>query len=539
MSVESLSTQCGGETNITRVLMPQGRLIFAIRDCSRVASTVSGSQIKIVLDEYQVEFPIPDSLSPADLLSIGQRIGEKQRLELEYALDAVNCQFRPDWHISPPQGLLNDPNGFVYHDGQYHLFYQWYPHGCTHKDKYWAHLISKNLIEWQWQPVALTPSDWFDSHGVFSGHALSHGSELMLFYTGNVRIGENRERHTTQCLATSKDGVNFDKYGPVISELPDGVTAHIRDPKIVRHQNQWFMLLGAQTKELKGRLAVYTSTDLRAWKFDALYGEELGDFGYMWECPDMFELDGQMFVVIGPQGIESFSKHNTIPHHNGIAKACLENGLSLSQFEHLDYGFDFYAPQTLETPDGRRVMCGWMGLPDEVDQPSSENGWVHQLTCMRELSYQNGRLKQWPVKELEELVQSQRHIELTDEPYRLERNSFDLEVELEWGQSLNLFESSQHKVVLYADEDRQTLILDRSQTLNRAVDTQRELKIDTDKIQLRILADTSSIEVFVNHGQAVMTSRVFVEQAATGISLLHGCQTARLKTLKAARPPFA
>ena len=253
----------------------------------------------------------------------------------------------------------------------------------------------------------------------------------------------------------------------------------------------------------------------------------------------MFELDGQMLVFIGPQGIESFSKHNTIPHHNGIAKACLENGLSLSQFEHLDYGFDFYAPQTLETPDGRRVMCGWMGLPDEVDQPSSENGWVHQLTCMRELSYQNGRLYQWPVKGLEELVHSQRHIELSDEPYRLERNSFDLEVELEWGQSLNLFESSQHKVVLYADEDRQTLILDRSQTLNRAVDTQRELKIDTDKIQLRILADTSSIEVFVNHGQAVMTSRVFVEQAATGISLLHGCQTARLKTLKAARPPFA
>jgi beta-fructofuranosidase len=140
--------------------------------------------------------------------------------------------------------LLNNPNGFIYHQWQYHFSYQWHPYPWVHKDKYWAHLTSKDLVNWQWQPVAFTPSDWFDSHGVFSGHAVSHYDRLMLFYTGNTRVGEQRDRHITQCLATSTDGLHFIKHGPVVPELPPGVTAHYRDPKIIRYHDRWLMLLG-------------------------------------------------------------------------------------------------------------------------------------------------------------------------------------------------------------------------------------------------------------------------------------------------------
>lgn len=541
MSVEHYLTLCGGKNNVTRVLVPNDELILAVADVSLVAESHLIVDVRDILGESQVVFKRTQSFDSEALLKIGRYIAENQRAALVPRLAPTLCPHRPNWHISPPQGLLNDPNGFVFHNGEYHLFYQWYPHACVHKDKYWAHLSSADLVNWQWQSTALTPSDWFDSHGVFSGHALSHDNQLMLFYTGNTRIGEQRDRHTTQCLATSDDGYHFIKHGPVIDCLPEGVTPHIRDPKIMRYGEEWVMLLGAQTTDLQGRLAIYTSGNLKEWKFKGLYGEELGDFGYMWECPDLFTIAEHTYAVIGPQGIESFSKHNTIPHHNGIARAKLshENGIELSDFTHLDYGFDFYAPQTLLTADGRRVMCGWMGLPDEVDQPSSDNGWVHQLTAMRELTVKDGKLYQWPIKEIEQLAQAEQSIEITAERYDLETKSFDLSVSLEWGSELCLFENDEQALVLKADSDNQRLVMDRSKTLNRAPDTIRELPLISDRIDLRILADNSSIEVFVNGGQAVMTSRVFTAENATGISIKGTSLDARYRRLNASNAPFS
>lgn len=102
----------------------------------------------------------------------------------------------------------------------------------------------------------------------------------MLFYTGNTRVGEQRDRNITQCLATSTDGLHFIKHGPVVPELPPGVTAHYRDPKIIRYHDRWLMLLGVQREDEIGRLAIYHSQDLNKWTFLALSSDELGDFGY-------------------------------------------------------------------------------------------------------------------------------------------------------------------------------------------------------------------------------------------------------------------
>ncbi|WP_041055513.1 glycoside hydrolase family 32 protein [Vibrio owensii] len=540
MSLAPYIAVCGGVENISRVLIPDSDLIFEVREHTLIQDSELIEQLQEVQGKMQVRFVRSDSVSAEALLQLGETITKEQAKRFESLQEPVECEHRPLWHITPPQGLLNDPNGFVFHNGQYHMFYQWYPYGCEHKDKHWAHLTSIDLINWEWQPVALTPSDWFDSHGVFSGHALSQENELMLFYTGNTRIGPQRDRHTTQCLATSTDGVNFVKHGPVIGELPPGVTPHIRDPKVIRHDNQWLMLLGAQTEELKGRLAIYKSDDLYQWTFDGLYGDEFGDFGYMWECPDMFNLSEQSFVVIGPQGIPSFSEHNSIPHHNGIVKAKWneKDGLQLSQFQHLDFGFDFYAPQTMLTLDGRRVMCGWMGLPDEIDQPSSDNGWVHQLTTMREMSFRDGKLYQYPIHELESLIESTNEFVLNSDGLDIGAKSFDLTITLEWGDELCLFENTTQKLTIKADDVERRLILDRSKTLNRAQDTVRELPLESGKIELRILADTSSVEVFVNGGEAVMTSRVFTDVDATRLSLQGGERKATLNYLKAATAPF-
>jgi len=525
MSLLSIIDECGGINNITRILSPDSRIIFELKDFSLLTPLSVQNTFNDVLNQitFQKTTVADNSSLEQQLLQAGRLIAQCQRQDAEPYLQPVPCQHRPNWHISPPQGLLNDPNGFIYHQGLYHLFYQLYPYACAHKDKYWAHLTSTDLVNWQWQPLTLTPSDWFDSHGVFSGHAVSQGEEIMLFYTGNVRIDAQRDRHTTQCLATSLDGINFTKQGPVIPELPPGVTPHCRDPKIIKHNDHWLMLLGAQREDGIGRLAIYKSDDLKTWAFNALCGDELGDFGYMWECPDFFTLNEQDFIVIGPQGIESASPSHTVAHHNGILKATLDdNGKAeLSDFKSLDYGFDFYAPQSLESEDGRRIMTAWMGLPDETDHPSADNGWIHQLTAPRQISYAHGQLIQTPITELQTLRGNEIVIPTGENTFDLESKSFELKITLQWGSSLRLHQSESGYCEIRLDKASKILYFDRTHTLLRVGDTLRELLLDQSEfVQLHILSDSSSIEVFINNGEAVMSARIFTPEDATNIKVM-------------------
>ncbi|OXX75165.1 sucrose-6-phosphate hydrolase [Vibrio sp. V19_P1S1T109] len=538
MSFEEMVRLVGGPANIQRVLAPRGEIVIALRDPALVNVLPSHMRLREVLGEWQLSFLIQqDSINEyADELinSLGRMIDSQLRLNA-YAYSSPNdCPFRPTWHISPPQGLLNDPNGFIYHQGKYHLFYQWYPYGCEHKDKYWVQLTSTDLIHWQWQGIALTPSDWYDSHGVFSGHALSHNDELMLFYTGNVRLGDQRLRQTTQCLAVSQDGLRFEKRGPVIRNLPTGVTEHIRDPKIVRHRGKWLMLLGAQTTQLQGRLAIYHSHDLKEWHFDGLFGEEIAPLGYMWECPDMFEIAGQSYFVFGPQGIISDNVNHTVVHQNRIAKVLWDENdhPHFCHLQPLDHGFDFYAPQTMQTADGRRVLCAWMGLPDEINHPSCDNGWLHQLTALRELSLENGQIIQRPIRELEQLCHHPLSLELSDKCTILNTKSFEMCITLPWGASLRLFEKDEQYVELSLDAQQKVLRFDRSHTLIRQGDVIRELALECEQVELQILADNSSLEVFINGGKAVMSARVFTEQEATGVSLLNALVTAKYSSIQ-------
>ncbi|MGL0815295.1 glycoside hydrolase family 32 protein [Vibrio vulnificus] len=544
MSLEQLIALAGGIENIQRILAPEGAVTVAVTNPECInpldAKRFNDHNISAewVLGEYQLCMVRDESITDDDFAQVGLQIAAKQRQNASQHLEPNSSHFRPLWHISPPQGLLNDPNGFIYHRGEYYLFYQWHPFACQHKDKYWVLLKSRDLIDWHWQSIALTPSDWFDSHGVFSGHALSHDDALYLFYTGNTRLGQNRDRQTTQCAAKLNANGHFDKLGPLIRSLPEGVTPHIRDPKVIVHQGQWKMLLGAQTEALQGRLAVYHSEDLLNWTFDRLYGDELGDYGYMWECPDWFEMAGEQFVVFGPQGIQSDNPHHTVEHQNRIFRVA-NGGFTLLEGWELDAGFDFYAPQTLQTEDGRRVLCAWMGLPDEVDHPSCDHGWLHQLTALRELRWHNGQLLQTPLAELTTLRNNMREVELNADGLDLETKSFELIVNLEWGCELHLMANEQHKVVLTLDETHRMLRLDRSNTLIRQGDTVRELSLASDTVKLHILADQSSLEIFINQGEQVMSARVFTAKDATRIALHNGKAMASVAQLVASQAPFA
>ena len=321
-------------------------------------------------------------------------------------LKAAADPHRPRWHLAAPVGLLNDPNGFIEHGGRYHLFYQWNPLGCTHSNKGWGHVSSSDLLHWQHEPVALLPTEAYESHGCYSGSAVSdEQGRLTLIYTGNVKYPDG-SRTAFQCLARADGEGGFAKLGPVLN-LPEGYSGHLRDPKVWHDGQQWLMVLGARTLDDRGEVLLYRGQTLDKWQLiGPIAGSGrggLGEFGYMWECPDLFPLADRHVLISCPQGIAPQGED----YRNLYQCGWLAGQFDGEHFEHgafheLDRGFEFYAPQTTLDSQGRRLLFGWLGLPEEneMSQPTILYGWIHQMSCPRELFWQHEWLCQRPVAEL-------------------------------------------------------------------------------------------------------------------------------------------
>lgn len=424
---------------------------------------------------------------------------------------------RPLWHLAPAVGLLNDPNGFIQHQGRYHLFYQWNPFACRHGAKFWGHWSSPDLCHWRNEPVALVPAEEYESHGCYSGSAVVHEGKLTLIYTGNVKFADGG-RTAWQCLAVENKQGGFDKLGPVLG-LPEGYTGHVRDPKVWWANDQWWMVLAAQDPQLQGKVLLYKSADLHHWHScgeiagSGLNG--LGNFGYMWECPDLFTLSGQELLLFCPQGLTPEAERYLNRYQAGfvIGQLDYEQGrFAHGAFQELDLGFEFYAPQTTLTEDGRRILFAWMGVPeqDEFLQPTCSFGWVHCMSAPRELSLESGRLCQRPAREL---------IALRGEESRwqgpasslpaLELGAAELQLQvrepfaLEFGNAMSL------------EWDGQRLTLSRP----ALKDGSQESRYWRGALgSLTLLFDRSSVEIFINDGEAVMSGRYFPK----GKALLRG-----------------
>ncbi|MBT2690847.1 sucrose-6-phosphate hydrolase [Bacillus sp. ISL-47] len=454
--------------------------------------------------------------------------------ELAGLAELVNqCPWRQSFHIQPETGLLNDPNGFSYYNGEYHMFYQWFPLGPVHGLKHWYHTKSKDLVHWENVGMAIKPSQEFDSHGAYSGSGIEHEGKLFLMYTGNTR-NENWVRHPYQCMAVmSQDGSMAKMDAPVIAEVPKGYTDHFRDPKVWKDGDRFFAVIGAQRENETGTVVLYHSQDLKDWQFAGEIKTGLGEhFGYMWECPDYFELEGQGVLLFSPQGLKAEDDSYQNIYQSGyvigspldMEKAELKHGA----FHELDRGFDFYAPQTMQDPQGRRILVGWMGLP-EIDYPTDKNGWAHCLTLPRELSIKGGKLLQQPVAELEALRGEKAEASRTVEDETVGLEGFEGEVyELlaefsgstadEFGLELRVGESQ--KTVIKYDAVTKKVVFDRTHSgasFAEEFGTVRKCGLDAEKISFRIFVDVSSIEVFVNNGEEVFTGRIFPSETSNGI----------------------
>lgn len=454
-----------------------------------------------------------------DLKKMTYSIEEVKRgkvLEDPYALS---------FHLMPKVGWLNDPNGLCQFKGIYHVFFQYSPFDEKGGIKFWGHYTSTDLIHWKDEKVALYADQTFDCHGVYSGSSLIDEDKMYLYYTGNVKqIGDydyiNKGREHNTILAISEDGKTFNHKELLMTNKDYGedMTCHVRDPKVWKEKDTYYMVQGARDKEDVGQIIVFASKDKRNWKrVQTLKSEK--PFGYMWECPDFFELDGEKILLLSPQGVEADGiKYNNI-YQSGYYKIkgdIFSNNYELRDFEEIDRGFDFYAPQTFVDEQGRRILIGWMGLPD-IDELYSNlttsYGWQHALTIPRELKMGNGKLIQQPVKELENLRGKKQEVmiqhEMSVEEDKIDTTStFELEFAIDTLQSdIDLIIREGARLHYSVTNKIFTLSFDESGY------GRKERSVQLEGLQdIRVFADTSSLEIFINGGEEVFTSRFYPKQ---------------------------
>ena len=430
----------------------------------------------------------------------------------------ARSDYRLLYHIQPVTGLLNDPNGFVFHDGVWHLFYQWCPWGAVHGLKYWYHTVSRDLVTWKNVGPCIRPDTEFDNKGAYSGSALPTEDAVWLYYTGNHR-DEDWTRKSYTCVVKLRDDGGAEKLPPLFGPNP-AYTEHQRDPKIIhnRENGKYYLVIGAQTMEKKGCVMIYASdAPTKDWYFAGqLKVPGFEDFGDMWECPSIETISGYDVLLFCPQHLKLPGRGESV-HHSGYLLGHMDwETLTFSpdntHFHVLDFGFDSYAAECAANPkdQNKATLVAWMGLPDAA-YPTDEEDWSGCLTLPRELRVRDRRLIQQPLDTLRALRGKKIDLESTDLlPRVCELEAISRGGDLE----LRLFarkDGSGGLRIAYLDAEK-TITVDRSGLARRFNTEQGEARVrplPKGLFHLRIFIDRSSVEIFVNDGDAVFSSRIF------------------------------
>lgn len=458
----------------------------------------------------------------------------------------IDKNLRPSFHLTPYIGWTNDPNGFSFYKGVYHLFYQYNPYSLCWDSMHWGHAISKDMLKWEYLPAALAPDEAYDADGVFSGSsiALPDGKQLLMYTGVKKEGGVHGSEFQTQCIAIG-DGLNYTKYknNPVLDQsvLPSGFSKKdFRDPKIFKDEDGIYRcVVGTRDENKNGHILTFSSADCFTWKYEGVLVSNDGRLGCMWECPDLFPLDGQWVLLCSPQDMLP----SGLEYHNGNGTLCLigelnnnKNSFTYTHDQSIDYGIDFYAAQTTLAPDGRRIMIGWMQnwdtckISDDYDLP-----WFGQMTLPREISIKNGRLYQAPVRELNAYRTDSyeyKNILVTKEEqklYGVEGRVLDMTVTIRQAEKkpryqkfrIRFAQNEKYWTDLIFTPEEEVLQIDRKFSgSRRAFIHQRRChaKEVNGELKLRIILDRYSAEVFVNDGEKTITITLMTEQNAKGIS---------------------
>ncbi len=476
---------------------------------------------------------------------ISPMLQKARDFEAHYA-PFIPPEHRPAFHLTPTIGWMNDPNGFSIYKGEYHLFYQYYPYATEWNDMHWGHVKTKDFLHWERLPAAMAPDQPYDKNGVFSGSAieLPDGRQLLV-YTAVRQIREvDGELHDcqTQCIAIG-DGVDYEKWpnNPVLEEKdlpPGGSPIDFRDPKIWREPDGTYRLVaGNRTPDGSGAILLYESKNGTDWSYVGTVDASRNLYGMMWECPDFFPLDGKQVLLVSPQEMSPIG----LEFHAGHGNVCIvghydkeKNIFVRERIQAIDYGIDFYAAQTLEAADGRRIMIGWMQNWNTLSVKPRNARWFGQMSLPRELTLdKDGRLIQTPVREIElyrrnpvvyqnVLLSGEislvgvygRMIDMTVKIRPVSPSSYSCF-------RLHLARDGQFETTLRYKPDTSILKMDRTRSGSNA-DTVHTRSIlikprEDGALKLRLIMDRNSIEVFVNDGEVAASVAIFTRQDAVGI----------------------
>ncbi len=447
-----------------------------------------------------------------------------------------HCPFRTNYHIMPPVGWLNDPNGLCQFKGIYQTYFQYAPFSVNGGDGFWGHCTSTDLLHWEYHDPVMAPDIPEDRSGVYSGSGLVEGEELTLFYTGNVKLPGDYDyidagRISSQMMATTKDGQHMSEKRKLLGpeDYPEHMTEHVRDPKVWKEDGKYRMILGARarayrkdgTRKDKGCALVYVSEDKQHWDLDQEILPE-NNFGYMWECPDLFVMEDAdedkkiEILSFCPQGLPTEEGRFQNRYQSGYVLMSQMETIE-DDFVEWDMGFDFYAPQTFEDDKGRRILIGWAGVPDTGEEHrnlSVENGWQHCLTIPRELTLQNGKILQEPVHEVESL------------PWKVENWNGE---RFFWGKktvrlTVDNISPEGWKLCVGGPENGATFsVKEKHAELSFLMETgeaaacgggrkKRTGILEMDVENVEILIDSSIMEIFINGGAMVFTTRIYLKE---------------------------
>lgn len=420
--------------------------------------------------------------------------------------------YYPGWHIAPPCGLLNDPNGLCEIGGVHHIFHQWFPAGPVHGLKYWRHVTTRDFVHYQDRGIAMAPDQPFDCHGCYTGMALREGDGVRLYYTGLSSAGQE------PCTCTARfDGEQIAHREKLLDRDSTVTTINYRDPCVWHNADGYHMLVGGESLEHKGVLLFYSGREPDHFTYRGLLDLGGQDFGYMMECPNYYEEDGAGVLFFSPMGMPGGSKYDyrnvfSVVYCVGEPLDTVQGRFLGGKVYEMDKGFDFYAPQSYRDEKDRRILFGWLGN-SKNPYPTDRNNWAHMLTMPRLVQVESDRLVQQPLPELEAL-----RGETVPVPARMQLPYNRLELEADAGENFSfVLENEQgEKIAFTGTADEYTL--DRSgmsepYALNfGAVRYAQRLEPAG---PVRIFVDHSSIEIFCDGGKTVFTARFFLRGGLT------------------------
>ena len=488
-------------------------------------------RINVKLAIERVDYYVPYELKGACLMDIEFRGDRRQKgavgdfvcwkdMKYSNSFDTTNREkFRPAYHHTPLYGWMNDPNGMFYKDGVWHLYFQYNPYGSQWENMTWGHSTSRDLIHWETQPLAIE-ADWLGS--IFSGSCITNGNDVVAFYT-------SAGHHQTQSMAVSKDGGRtFEKFdgNPILStsEIPD-----FRDPKAFWNEDAkvWNLILAAGQE-----MRIYSSKDLKDWKYESSFGKEYGNHSGVWECPDLFKLrmengelrEGKWVLIcnINPGGpFGGSATQYFIGQFDGKKFTC-ESMPKVTKW--MDYGKDHYATVSFyNAPENRRVVLAWMSNWQYANQvPTKQYRSANSIP--RDLG-----LFQYGEETYMSVVPSKEMLALRGEKVKKPTETCEIVVDLKNQAEIVLSNTKGEEVTMRYDAQKQTFTMDRTKSgdvsFSEAFPCETTAPTYGTIKQLRIFIDCCSIEAFDAEGKMAMTNLVFPSEPYNMIKVKGGKAT--------------